>query len=463
VASDPPSDRLRVVELSGGWGLGGTDQAIEIRAGLLPAPFFDVTAVGVWGGPRFDRLLARGVRGIDLGGNLAKLATVLGETKPHVLHYTRADSVCGFSAEVQRLAAEARVPVVVETNVFGRPAGFTEPRSPDRTCHMSLASMLRCATLSGGTMRALFERGHRAVYLPVPTDAGYAPGVTASRAEARRALGIADDDVVACRIARPDMRKWSIRLELALPRLFARLPELRFLFMAAPARKLAALERRYGRRVLGLPPESDLGAVARAYVASDLMIHSSGIGESFGLSLAEGMHHGLPVIVDSTPAMDNAQVEVVDHERTGLVVASSTGFVEAATRLVRDADLRHRLGAAARRAADERFADTVIAREWQAHYVDACLARGVLVPTGLRAELERAPLRASVEDYSAYTADYADRLARVLGPPSALGERAASAVIRSQDMLRHARALGLRTVWNVVVSRLRSSGSLARN
>jgi len=461
--NDGPSDRLRVLELSGGWGLGGTDQAIEIRAGLLPAAFFDVTAVGVWGGPRYDRLLSHGVRGIDLDGNLAKLGTVLGETKPHVLHYTRADRVCGFSAEVQRLAREARVPVVVETNVFGRPAGFAELRPPDRTCHMSFASMLRCATQAGDTMRTLFERGHRAVYLPVPTAAGYAPGVTASRDDARRALGIADGDLVACRVARPDMRKWSVRLELALPRLFAALPELRFLFMAAPPQKLAALERRFGKKVLGLSPESDLGAVARAYVASDLMIHSSGIGESFGLSMAEGMHHGLPVVVDSTPEMDNAQVEVVDHERTGLVVASSTGFVEAATRLARDAELRRRLGEAARATAEARFADTVIAREWQRLYVEACVGAGVIVPAGLRAELERSPARAGVDAYAAFTAEYAGRVARVLGPPSALGERAASALIRSQDMLQHARTLGFRTVWNVVSSRLRSSGSLVRN
>ncbi len=461
--SREPPDRLRVLELGGSFGLGGTDQAVEIRIALLPREFFDVTAVALAPGPRYRRLLARGVRGLDLGGSIARLDAALAETKPHVLHYTRADRNCGYSAEVQRLAAAHRVPVVVETNVFGRPPSFPEPRPPDRTCHMSLSSMLRCARLEGTRVRELFLRGHRAVYLPVPTIAGYAPERAPDRSDARRTLGVAPNEVLACRVARPDMRKWSVRLERALPRLFAEIPRLRFAFMAAPEPKLAALRRRFGDRVLGLAADADLSAVARVYAASDFMLHGSGIGESFGLSMAEAMHAGLPVVVDSTPDMDNAQVEVVDHERTGFVVASSAGFVEAAKRLAFDTELRKTLGASAADAARTRFSDLVVVRSWQGIYAESCDLAGLPLPGGLSRELQAAPKLLGADEYAAFEAEYERRVANVLGPGSELAERAACAVIRSRDMLWYARALGPSTVWRVLRSRLRTTGTLARN
>jgi hypothetical protein len=312
-------------------------------------------------------------------------------------------------------------------------------------------------------MPSLFARGHRAVYLPVPTSAGYADDATPEREAARRELGIAAGEILACRVARPDVRKWSVRLELALPGLFRAIPELRFAFMAAPESKLEPMKRRFGERVIGLAADADLGAVARVYAASDFMIHSSGIGESFGLSVAEAMYHGLPVVVDSTPDMDNAQVELVDHEGTGLVVGSSAGFVEAASRLARDPALRERLGAAARARAGAAFADTVVVRRWHAIYAESCRHANVPLPAG---EPSRDATASEAEDesvYAAFESEYARRVESIGGPASTLGERGMEAMIRARDMLAHARALGPRTVWRVVRSRLSASGSLARD
>jgi hypothetical protein len=456
------SPRLRVVELSAGWSLGGTDQAIEIRAASLSRDSFDVEAVGLWGGQRFERLKQHGTRGRELGGKIGELGRVLAEARPHVLHYTRADRDCEYSAAVQRAAAAAGVAVLVETNVFGRPAGFVEPRKPDRTCHMSLASMLRCARGMGVSMEELYRRGHRAVYLPVPTPEGYGASPSMPREEARRKLGVRPDELLACRIARPDLRKWSARLELALPRLFAQVPELRFVFMAAPPEKVRWLERRFGRRVICLEARTDLAELASVYSGSDLMIHSSGIGESFGLSVAEGMFHGLPVIVDSTPDMDNAQVEVVESERTGLVVASSAGFVAAATRLARDPGLRQRLGSAAARRARENFADRAVVAEWERLYAEACLEAGVLRSTALVELAARRALPAPHE-YTAFPALYAERCRGVFGPEVSPREALLGRLQRARDTVRQARKLGPAAVLRVIRSRLRSTGSLARD
>jgi hypothetical protein len=453
------SERLRVVELGAGWGVGGTEQAIELRAALLDRAGFDVHVVGLFGGPRFDRLLERGVSAIHLDGDLGRLGRTLAELAPHVVHYTRPERRCAYSQAVQAACLANRVPVVIETNVFGRPAGWRQTRPPDITAHMSLSSMLRAARLARTDMGALHAAGHRVVYLPVPTRAGYAttPGMT--RQEARSRLGIAPHELLACRVTRPDLRKWSARLELALPGLLRAVPELKFALMAPPTEKRRMLERRYRGRILCLDPESDIARVQALYAASDLMIHSSGIGESFGLAMAEAMAQGLPVVVDSTPDMDNAQIELVDHGRTGFIVRSREGFVEAVRALAESAELRERMGAAGSARANERFSDRSVVAQWQRLYVESAARAGVAAPAALA---RSAPPFPSDDAYRDFPDAYTAACTRALGPPPTPLESGRVALIRARDVFGYAKTIGPQAVWRVVRSRLRS-GSLGRD
>jgi hypothetical protein len=450
-----------VVELGAGWGLGGTEQAVEVRAALLDPKRFDVLVVGVHGGPRFERLGRRGIRTLELGGKLERLSQVLEEFRPSLLHYTRSERDCAYTKAVQELATRAGVPSLVETNVFGRPAGWPEQKPPAITGHMSLASMLRNATLAGSDMHALFASGHRAVYLPVPTAAGYLSGAAnvdaTSRDTARASLGLGADELVACRVTRPDLRKWSTRLELALPELFRTLPALRFIFMAAPPEKVAMLERRFGRRVLCLPPSLEPRMLEQVYAASDFMLHSSGIGESFGLAVAEAMHHGLPVVVDSTPELDNAQLEVVGHGEGGLIVASSRGFVSAVKELATDGTLRARLSTGAEQRAQARFTDRVVVEHWQRLYAVAARKGGVALPALLEGAEDDPE-----ERYTAFPAWYAEACRRYSGAGPGLRERTAGTLLRAKDTLGYARKVGASGVLRVLKSRLRS-GSLSRD
>jgi hypothetical protein len=386
---------------------------------------------------------------------------VLEDFRPALLHYTRSERDCAYTKTVQELATRAEVPALVETNVFGRPPSWREQKPPAITGHMSLASMHRNATLAGTDMRALYRAGHRAVYLPVPSAAGYLARSAArdlpSRDSVRSALGLMPDDFVACRVTRPDLRKWSTRLELALPELFQRVPRLRFLFMAAPPEKVALLERRFGPRVRCLTPSLDEADLQRVYAASDFMLHSSGIGESFGLAVAEAMHHGLPVVVDSTPDLDNAQLEVVRHEEGGLIVASSRGFVRAAESLAVDEALRARLSHGARCHAEAEFADRVVVEHWQRLYAVAARKAGVALPVGLEHEPDDAE-----ERYTAFPAWYERARTHYTGPEPDFREQAKGAVLRAKDTLGYARKVGPSRVLRVLKSRLRS-GSLSRD
>ena len=106
--------------------------------------------------------------------------------------------------------------------------------------------------------------------------------------------------------------------------------------------------RQYGDGIIVKPVTTDFDWLSMLYAAADFMIHASDGGESFGYTIAEGMTAGLPIITRTTPWGDNAQVELVDHEKTGYVCNSVAGMSAAIQALVNDPPLRERMGANAR-------------------------------------------------------------------------------------------------------------------
>jgi glycosyltransferase involved in cell wall biosynthesis len=96
----------------------------------------------------------------------------------------------------------------------------------------------------------------------------------------------------------------------------------------------------------------DDAGTARVYARSDILIMPS-LFEGTPLTLIEGMMSGLPVVTTSTCGMK----DVIDDEKDGLLIPirSPRGIVAAIERLQGDANLRERLGVAARRKAAEHY------------------------------------------------------------------------------------------------------------
>lgn len=99
----------------------------------------------------------------------------------------------------------------------------------------------------------------------------------------------------------------------------------------------------------GISPEQQLALYrsASVFVFPSLM-------EGFGLAAAEAMACGMPAIVSDRGSLP----EVVEHERTGIVVPLDKGsqpWVEAMRAIVRDEAWRHQLGATGSRVVRERF------------------------------------------------------------------------------------------------------------
>lgn len=109
---------------------------------------------------------------------------------------------------------------------------------------------------------------------------------------------------------------------------------------------------------------------ADVYRMLDVAVHASTRPEPFGLTIAEAMGCGKPVVVAA--AGGAAELFTPDHDGLGHAPGDVIGLADAITRLAADPALRARLGANARRTAVERFSQGRFGGEIAAVYT-ACL------------------------------------------------------------------------------------------
>jgi glycosyltransferase involved in cell wall biosynthesis len=112
--------------------------------------------------------------------------------------------------------------------------------------------------------------------------------------------------------------------------------------------------------------------IERLFAAADVYVHPAE-AEAFGRTVVEALAAGLPVIA----ADDAGPAEIVEHEVNGLLVPAHdvTALEAAVRRLVGDAELRRRLGAAARERAKAFSAEAHVAQV-EGLYTELLLRRG---------------------------------------------------------------------------------------
>jgi glycosyltransferase involved in cell wall biosynthesis len=394
--------RRRIWQASNAFHYAGTERAMAAWCLDLDPRRWQVSAYArLEGGPRLAALRSAGRRAQLLGPDPAAWRAELKRNPAELLHIHRhGESDAGWDAVIAAARA-AGVKRVVETNVFG--ARDRRGLGPTLDHHFYVSAM--CLWRWAGWPAALpagHGQRHSVLYNPLRlAELPARPVSAAQRRAARRALGLPADAFVLGRLSRPDRNKWPAWLPAAFAALRRREPRAYLLLMQAPdgveaeLRDLGVLEH-----CRLLPASAAWADVRRVYESLDVLAHGSRVGESFGYTLAEAQAFGLPVVVDSTPWADNAQIELVTHEEDGLVVARPSAWSGALARLAGEPSLAAALGrrgfAAARRAYDSR----ALARRLGAVY--AALLEGKPVPE---------------QDWVAsFRAGYRERLRRVEAP-----------------------------------------------
>ncbi len=176
---------------------------------------------------------------------------------------------------------------------------------------------------------------------------------TAMRHSARRRWGVADEEKLIGCVGYLVPGKGQEFLLRALPTVLEQFPTCRLLLIGdGPCRP--QLERLV--RQLGLQSAVSLAGfvddLAQVYSALDVFVFPS-LLEGLGTSLLAAMSYALPVVA----VAQDAGLEVVEDGRNGLLVpaSDSTALASAIVRLLGDAELAARLGAAARETIQQRF------------------------------------------------------------------------------------------------------------
>lgn len=331
---------MKILEFCNSLGIGGTEKAACRWTRGLRARGHEVIFAALQDGPRGEELRNAGIT-VVLAESVPSLKALLESFQPDVIHA----HAPGFPHEGdilgEALRGAARVPVV-QTNIFGRLENPVEDEWVTHRLFISWTSCVQAARRSGRRLdEDFFESASVAVY-PLDPDDG---PTEIERLAIREGMGISEDEVVFSRFSRPEPNKWT-DLPLRGFRIACRTePNIRLLLREPPPHVRAELcNGTDSSRYILLPATSDATELRRTMTASDAILHTSLIGESFGYGIAEPMNLGRPVITNPVPWEDQAQIELVGPGDAGFLAATPRSIARAIRCLARDRTLRQKMG-----------------------------------------------------------------------------------------------------------------------
>jgi len=338
------NSKIRIIEAGNSMGLGGTEYVIQLYCKYLNKEYFDVTALGIHeGGERVQLIEELGVKVVLLEGDLTKLADLLKETD--VFHWHGNGKL---DPEIFTIVAANKPKMVIQTNIFGNFRESVLYQSIDYDLYISKMILIR-RMYRDSYLKNNFFKKRRVLYNPVDVDVMdhlLPSNDTINKFKEQYDLS---DKFIVGRVGRADRAKFDLVSLDAFAAFAKEVKNARFLLVGAieiifeHAQKLGIADK-----LIVLENTADLEQLLIYYRCIDIFIAASHIGESFGIVIAEAMAVGTPLITISTPDKDNAQIELVDNELTGLVVERDVTTIHQALKYLHtNPEIRKSLGKAA--------------------------------------------------------------------------------------------------------------------
>ena len=326
-------------------GFGGTEKAAARWARGLSERGHTIDVLTLRDGPRRAGLEEKSIKVHVVAAEAKAIQRKLEELRPEVIHAHAPGHPHEGDVLGEALALMPKIPVV-QTNIFGH---LENPKEDAWTDFRLFISWTSCVQAARRFFRPLdkkfFQHASVAVY---PLDPDDGPSVSEIE-NFRRDVGIQPNELLFGRLSRPEPNKWT-DLAIQAFRIAAKKdPRLKLLLREPPpAVKHGLKHAADSDRFIVLPATSDAAELARTMASLDVVLHTSVVGESFGYGIAEPMNFGKPVIANSTPWQDQAQIELVRHGECGFIASTASAIASAILKLAEDVDLRTRLGNNAR-------------------------------------------------------------------------------------------------------------------
>lgn len=331
---------MRVVVFLNQLGIGGSEKAACRWARGLVERGHSVYALTLIDGPRRAELESHGIS-VVVTATATEIRQHLHDFKPDVINAHSPGHPHEGDILGEALTLLPKIPVV-QTNIFGHLDNPKEDAWTDFRLFISWTSCVQAARRSFQSLNEeFFRRASVAVY-PIDPDDGPDP---AAIERFRNQHGIQPEEVAFGRLSRPEPNKWTDLAIHAFRIAAAKDPRLKLLLREPPAAVRHGLKRAADSdRFIVLPTTSDPAELALTMASLDAVLHTSVVGESFGYGIAEPMNFGKPVIANSTPWQDQAQIELVRHGECGFISSTPQTIADAILKLAEDAQLRARLG-----------------------------------------------------------------------------------------------------------------------
>ena len=396
--------KINVAQVVNQLSIGGTEKTIEVLAHHLDKSIFDVSIYALFSGGQRHERLKDSFKTYVLNNEPARLADLLKENHIDIMHIHRS----GFEEpSAIKAAKKAGVPVIVETKIFGAADDSPTGKLIDLSIFISKMCAVRHLKKKKLTAEEFLKK-NLVLYNPIEIDKHQ---VNQKEIEDfKRSLGISPSEFVIGRVSRADPFKFGDVCLYMLPHLLREIPNVKYVIIGCPPQKMKIIKKlKLEKHVITLPEINDERRLSVFYHTIDLFAYAAYHGESFGITIAEAMAHRKPAVVNSTPAIDNAQVELVDHGRTGFIANSARSYANAVAYLLKDQDMRQHMGEAGFRKISRISNAEHITEQLEKAYIELCAKKGADIPSGLSEKYKNIPFDITADELSAFTQEYKSR------------------------------------------------------